>query len=117
MIEYVQANGDKITPSEVIGIGEDNYGNIIWLETGKASGKASGLAHILEEHEADFNNQGIASEDIASLILRTAFHGLIVGYQGKGTSRPIYEIYFKGKIYKVAMTIGSNGYIVGANPR
>ncbi|MDY3521489.1 hypothetical protein JSO54_02760 [Riemerella anatipestifer] len=40
----------------------------------------------------------------------------IVGYQGSGTGRPIYELIYKGTKQKVAITIGSNGFVVGANP-
>jgi filamentous hemagglutinin len=42
--------------------------------------------------------------------------GNIVGYQGSGTGRPIYQININGKAQNIAITIGSNGYIVGANP-
>lgn len=43
--------------------------------------------------------------------------GHIVGYQGKGTGRPIYEVDYNGTKRRVAVTVGSNGYIVGANPK
>lgn len=43
--------------------------------------------------------------------------GTIVGYQGRGKGRPIYEFIYKGKTRRVAISIGSNGYIVGANPK
>ena len=43
--------------------------------------------------------------------------GKIVGYQAKGTGHPIYKVNYNGKEYKVAITIGNNGYIVGANPK
>ena len=41
----------------------------------------------------------------------------VVHYQGKGTGRPIYEVNYKGSTQRVAVTVGSNGYIVGANPQ
>ena len=116
LIDEVEANGDKINPDEVIGIARDLSGKIIWLENGN-SGKKSGLSHILDAHEANFNNKGIASSDIADFVLTAASSGKIVGFQGKGTGRPIYEVSYQGNIYNVAITIGSNGYIVGANPR
>jgi hypothetical protein len=34
-----------------------------------------------------------------------------VGYQGKGLGRPIYEVLWHGKMIKVAVTVGSNGYM------
>lgn len=44
-------------------------------------------------------------------------NGKIVGYQGRGTGRPIYEFTYNGEIHKVAITVGNNGFIVGANPK
>ncbi|MDV9113944.1 hypothetical protein ACA614_03375 [Lactiplantibacillus plantarum] len=44
--------------------------------------------------------------------------GKIIGYQGKGKGkgRPIYEVIYNGKKYRAAITVGKNGFIVGANP-
>lgn len=117
LIAEVQADGNKITPENVIGITKDRNGKIIWLEKGTSNGKASGLKHILDAHENNFNNKGIATPDIPDFILTAVSKGKIIGYQGKGKGRPIYEITYSGKEYKVAVTIGENGYIVGANPR
>lgn len=47
--------------------------------------------------------------------MKAVTEGKIVGYQSFGTSRPIYEFEYHGKTYRLAVTIGSNGYIVGAN--
>ena len=90
LISEVQANGDKINPDDVVGIAKDKSGKIIWL---------------------------ISTEDIADFVLTAVSKGKIIGYQGKGTGRPIYQVEYYGKTYKVAVTVGSNGYIVGANPR
>ena len=117
LISEVQANGDKINPDDVVGIAKDKSGKIIWLEKGSLNGKPSGLLHILDAHESDFNNKGISTEDIADFVLTAVSKGKIIGYQGKGTGRPIYQVEYYGKTYKVAVTVGSNGYIVGANPR
>ena len=117
LIAEVQKRGDKITPADVIGITEDKNGRIIWLETGTMEGKPSGLKHILDSHESDFVKKGIESTDIADFVLTAVATGEIVGYQGKGTGRPIYKVTYNGKEYKVAVTVGENGYIVGANPR
>lgn len=117
LIDEVQARGDKINPDEVIGITKDTSGKIIWLEKGHLGGKPSGLAHIIDAHESNFNAKGIASSDISDFVLTAVSKGTIIGYQGKGTGRPIYEVEYNGKTYQVAVTVGDNGYIVGANPR
>ena len=117
LIQEVQQKGLKITPDEVIGITKDKNGKIIWLEKGHLDGKPSGLAHIVQEHESNFNDKGIQTSDIADFVLSAVGRGTIIGYQGKGTGRPIYEVIYNGETYHVAVTVGSNGYIVGANPR
>lgn len=117
LIDEVQARGYKIDPDEVIGITKDSSGRITWLEKGHLGGKPSGLAHIIDAHESNFNAKEIASTDISDFVLTAVSKGTIVGYQGKGTGRPIYEVEYHGKIYRVAVTVGDNGYIVGANPR
>jgi filamentous hemagglutinin len=42
--------------------------------------------------------------------------GNIVGYQGSGTGRPIYQTTINGQPQRIAVTVASNGFIVGANP-
>ena len=42
-------------------------------------------------------------------------YGKIVEKQGRH-GRPIYEFKYEGKIRRIAITVGDNGYIVGANP-
>ena len=117
LIEEVQANGDKINPSDVIGIMKKEDGKIVWLEKGHLGNNPSGLAHILDAHETNFNDKGIKTSDIPDFVLTAVSKGKIVGYQGKGNGRPIYEVEYNGETHLVAVTVGSNGYIVGANPR
>ena len=116
LIDKVPSRGDKITPSEVVGIACTSNDNIVWLEKGHLGKNSSGLAHIMDAHESNFNQKGIASSNISDFVLTAVSKGEIIGYQGKGTSRPIYKVTYNGKEYKVAVTVGSNGYIVGANP-
>ena len=117
LIKAVREQGHKINPEAVIGITKDTTGRIIWLEKGHLGKRASGLIHIMHEHKRDFNSIGIQSFQIADFVLSVAAHGRIIGHQGKTKSRPIYEAVYNGKTYRVAITIGTNGYIVGANPR
>ena len=63
------------------------------------------------------NSKSVSKNSIADFVLTAVSKGKIIGYQGKGTGRPIYQVEYYGKTYKVAVTVGSNGYIVGANPR
>lgn len=117
LIAEVKERGDKITADEVVGITKTDEGIIIWLEKGNNVGKPSGLAHIVDKHGSQFNTIGIETEAIADFVMTAVSKGTIVGYQGKSTTRPIYEVKYDGAIHQVAVTIGSNGYIVGANPK
>lgn len=116
LIDEVVSRGDKITPSDVIGIARNSNNNIVWLEKGHLGKNSSGLAHIIDAHESNFNQKGIESSNISDFVLTAVSKGEIVGCQGKGTGRPIYKVTYNGKKYKAAVTVGNNGYIVGANP-
>lgn len=113
LITEAQAQGHKIDPDQVVYIDKDPNGRIVWLEEGNPQ---SGLEHILVRHEKEFVDKGIPRERIAELVHRAATEGEYTGYmQGKG--RPIFKVQFGGNTYYVAVQIGSNGYIVGANLR
>lgn len=114
LIAEAQALGLKITPDKVLGIAKQDSGKIIWIETGAAGSRGSGLAHIIEEHGEQFRAKGIGSFDLPAYLIRAVTAGTIVGMQG---TRPIYEFTYNGAWQRVAITISRNGYIVGANPR
>lgn len=38
------------------------------------------------------------------------------GYEGTGTGRAIYATQLNGKTQYVAISVGKNGFVVGANP-
>ena len=58
----------------------------------------------------------VPREKVGQFVFEAATTGKIIGYQGKGTTRPIYELMFEGRPHKVGVTVASNGFIVGANP-
>ena len=60
----------------------------MWLENGTDT---AGLNHIITEHADDFLNKGITQEQIPDYVMNALENGKIVGYQGRGTGRPIYE--------------------------
>ncbi|WP_220347555.1 hypothetical protein [Thalassotalea euphylliae] len=113
LLNQLNKNGVKHNPANIVQIGKNADGKIIFLETGNAG---AGLQHILQRHGSDFVNRGISYPDIPLAVITAVTKGKIVGYQGKGKGRPIYEINFAGKTQRIAITTGSNGFIVGANP-
>lgn len=86
-------------------------GKVIFLETGDLK---SGLNHIIDQHGSQFAQKGIAESEIPDLVKTALTEGKIVGSQG---TRFIYETTFKGVKQRVAINVGDNGYVVGANPR
>jgi filamentous hemagglutinin len=97
----------------VIATGRNVDGQVVFLETGNSR---AGLQHIIDEHAEDFANVGIPESQISAVVMKAATEGRIVGYQGRGTGRPIYEVTINGQAQRIAITIGGNGFIVGANP-
>ena len=117
LISQLKAKREKFNEDEVVAITQDSSGNIIWLESGHLGDNASGLAHIIDAHGADFARHNITAEEIPQYIMTAVKYGTIIGYQGRGQGRPIYEFKYEGIIRRIAITIGSNGYVVGANPK
>ncbi|MFF3518744.1 RICIN domain-containing protein [Streptomyces sp. NPDC002573] len=86
---------------------------VAWLEKGNAK---KGLIHIIFRHAGDFANVGVRVDDIPALVKKALSEGKVVGYQGTGTGRPIFEVAFNGKTQRVGITVADNGYVIGANP-
>lgn len=114
LINEVISNGDKISPNKVVMITRDPNGKIVWLEEGNNN---SGLQHIINEHGHEFNGKGISNNDIPDYVLEAVYQGNIVGTQGKRNPRTVYEFVYNGVTQRIAVQVGSNGYIVGANPK
>lgn len=116
LLSELRQTNVKCNYNEVVGITRDANGKIVWLEQGHLGKRASGYAHIVKEHSANFAEIGIT--DIPDYLLTAVSKGKIVGVQAttNATPRPIYEFLYNGDWHYVAITVGDNGYIVGANP-
>jgi hypothetical protein len=110
MIRQLEQEGVKFDPDKIVQIGRDADGKVIFLEQGN---QRAGLQHILS-HSGDFANKGVSEGDIPDLVMRAVTEGEKVGVSGR--DRPIYQIMHNGTMLKIAVTVGSNGFIVGANP-
>lgn len=117
LISQLEARGEKFDKESVVAITQDSSGNIVWLEKGHLGDRPSGLAHIIDAHGDDFARQDISEAEIPQYVMSAVKYGSIVGYQGRGQGRPIYEFIYDGVTRRIAITIGSNGYVVGANPK
>jgi len=108
------ANGVKFSPEALLATGRSSStGQVIFLETGNAR---AGLQHIVDRHGADFAKIGVPEAQIPEVVMRAASEGKLVGYQGAGQGRGIYEILLHQQNQRIAVTVGNNGFIVGANP-
>ena len=114
LLDELANSGVKYNPEDIVAITKTADGKLVWLENGTDT---VGLNHIITEHADDFLNKGIMQEQIPDYVMNALENGKIVGYQGRGTERPIYEFTYNGEIHKVAITVGNNGFIVGANPK
>ncbi|UYA60666.1 hypothetical protein U1R68_09255 [Pectobacterium colocasium] len=114
MLKELATQGIKHTPADIVSVAKDASGRIIFLEKGNAK---AGLQHIINEHGSQFAQIGITEAKIPEVVMNAVTKGKLVGYQGSGTGRPIYETIINGQKYNVAVTVGNNGYVVGANLR
>ncbi|MBD2206780.1 hypothetical protein H6G33_16310 [Calothrix sp. FACHB-1219] len=113
----LRESGIKHSPEKVVRIAKQVDGKIVFLEEGKAGRRGSGLAHILKEHQENFSRRGISENEIPDAVMAAITRGTFIGYQGTiEPRREIYEVIFNGKTQYIAVTVGDNGYIVGANP-
>jgi hypothetical protein len=112
LIAQAQAAGHKIDPAAVVKIGRDSAGKLIWLEKGNARG---GLMHMnTGKRGGEFAQAGVAAGDVADVVFNAAATGKPVGVTGR--DRVVYATEHQGRPLLVAVTVGANGYIVGANP-
>jgi hypothetical protein len=112
LVTEVRRLGYKISPDRVVRIGRDRSGRVVWLEQGNSG---AGVRHILEpKRTTQFAARGVAANDIVDLVFRAATKGTPIGISGR--DRVVYEVSFGGQTQRVAVTIGDNGFIVGANP-
>jgi len=117
LIAELREAGIKHSPEKIVRIAKRIDGKIIFLEEGTPGKKGSGLAHILEKHKADFAGRGISEDQIEDAVMTTVMYGEFVCYQRQNKPRrEIYKVSFNDRTHYIAVDIGDNGYIVGANP-
>lgn len=112
-VAELTAANTKFTPSALVATGRTPNGQVVFMETGNSR---AGLQHIVERHAGDFAKIGVSESQIPSVVMRAVTEGRIVGYQGTGQGRGVYEIQLNDSNQRIAVTVGNNGFIVGANP-
>jgi filamentous hemagglutinin len=92
-----------------VAIDRDPSGRIVFLETGNPN---AGLEHILRKKH-QFSQPGVGENQVADYVFTAVTKGKVVGMQ---RTRPVYEFQWNGGTHRLAVTVGNNGFIVGANP-
>jgi hypothetical protein len=77
LIDELRRNGVKFSEDDLLKIGRDRSGKVVFLEEGSSS---AGLQHILDEHADDFARRGAAAPSTSSS-----------GAAGPTASRPAWE--------------------------
>ena len=115
LMRELEESGEKYSEKDVIFVVKQQNGKLAWLEKGN---EGAGWEHIKLKHAKQFEDVGIDENLIEYLIREAILHGKMIGYQktNNKTPREVYELEFNGKKIKIAITIGDNGFIVGANP-
>lgn len=122
LVKELKKSKSKFTRKNMLFIVRDDFGQIVWLETGSKKG---GLYHILygngekPGHEDDFKKAfGVTAEQVSSYLYHVISEGKVVSNEPKlRNGRYGYERVYKyqGR-YTVLMAIGINGFVVTAYP-
>ena len=113
LIAQLRGAGVKHNPDDILRIARLPDGKIVFLEIGN---DGSGWQHIWKDHANDFANREIPEDMIIDAIISAVTRGIIIGTQGTKRKRDVYEIDFNGSVQYISISVGENGYIVGANP-
>lgn len=112
LIAVVQRQGHKISPDRVVRIVRLPDQRVVWLEEGN---DRSGLRHIMEPKRiTNFERKDIVEDEIVDAIFDALAHGKPVGVSS--TDRIVYEFSHRGHVKRIAISVSTNGYIVGAHP-
>jgi hypothetical protein len=114
LIAELKRNGVKFTEKDLIRVGRDRTGRIVFLEKGH---KGAGREHIVGARGTDFVGRGVQPDEVLDYVWEAATKGTVVGTQGTTLgSRDVYAFAWKGELHLLAVSVGDNGYVVGANP-
>ncbi|WP_084714855.1 RICIN domain-containing protein [Streptacidiphilus rugosus] len=112
LVDKLQKLGITFSRKDLLWVTSMPGGQLAFLETGNIN---AGLIHVVARHGVEFADNGITLREVPDLIRQALTDGKVIGYQGNDMGRPIYEILYKGVERHVAITVGDNGFVVGAN--
>ncbi|KAF8961092.1 hypothetical protein BDZ97DRAFT_1830250 [Flammula alnicola] len=119
LVKDAQKKGVKMDAASLMNIWKISHiiegvaTDILFLEEGN---EKAGMKHIWGRHSKEFTQKGISEGEIPHLMEQATTGGSPVAFQGKNKGRPIFKTSHNGQALFVAISIGSNGFVVGANP-
>ena len=119
LIEAAVKSGVKITTTNVLRIwriaNRQNIpgleSEILWIEQGTDK---AGYQHMLK-HKEEFKKVGVDESKLMEVAEAATSVGKQSGLQGKSPGRPILGLFFYKKPLAVAISVWSNGFLVGMN--
>ncbi|MDR0207722.1 MAG: hypothetical protein LBJ33_01020 [Pseudomonas putida] len=78
------------------------------------AGMKGGMSHVVDQHVEEFRQVGaLSNAQIRELVINAVTTGTHIATQGK--NRPVYAIRYLGQVVRVAVSVGVDGYVIGAN--
>lgn len=122
LIKLAAQSNVKMTMSKIVRIWQIDENRpipgldkqILWVEDNLPQ---AGYQHMLK-HADEFEQIGITKDQLSEIAEAATTVGIPGGQQGnkgKRLGRPIFGLFFYGKPLAVAVSVGSNGFVVGMN--
>jgi filamentous hemagglutinin len=112
LVHELRQAGQWVEPGKIVRIGRDRGGRVAWLADGSDTG---GFTHLMDpDRVSEFERFGVAKDDIVDLVFDAAIKGEAIGISGR--DRVVFLTTYGGREIRVAVSVGINGYVVGANP-
>jgi hypothetical protein len=119
LIDKLEKRGTAFSKADIVVIGQDKSGMIVWLEKGNSK---AGLEHLWARHAKDFGARGLSKDKVPQAIMQVlaAAQGnneKLANAPNKKTGRPggyTYVRKYNGNYMVVG--VGSNGFITTSYP-
>jgi hypothetical protein len=110
-VAELRGRGVKCTAADIVRIGHDRSGRIVFWEKGNVD---AGLIHIAQRHGSEFAKRGVSPDHLADFVWAAVTDGAPLGRQG--SIRVVYKPARNDTVQHLSVDIGENGFIVGVNP-
>jgi hypothetical protein len=116
LLAELKQKGVKFTEADVVEIGRDKTGLIVFLEKGNDK---AGLQHILKRHSDEFKKRGIEANNLPKVLIRlVTLASAREKTTQKGSTGRVKGYTYNSKHFgkPIKVVVGANGFIVTAHP-